>query len=147
MRALIQRVSSASVAIEGSIVGKIGAGLVILLGISHDDGEAEAKYLADKCAKLRIFCDDNDKMNRSLLDINGEALIISQFTLYGDASRGRRPGFSDAARPEHAIPLYEKFISEVEKPGVKVATGKFGASMLVDIKNNGPVTMMLESKK
>ena len=147
MRALIQRVSSASVAVEGEIIGKIDAGLVILLGISHDDGEAEVKYLADKCAKLRIFCDDNDKMNRSLLDINGEALIISQFTLYGDASRGRRPGFSDAARPKHAIPLYEQFISEVEKLGVKVATGKFGASMLVDIKNNGPVTMMLESKK
>ena len=146
MRALIQRVSSGSVTIEDEVVGKINEGLVILLGINHDDNEADAKYLADKCVNLRIFCDENDKMNRSLLDIEGEALIISQFTLYGDARKGRRPSFTDAARPVHAIPLYEKFIEYVKNSNIKVATGEFGASMLVDIQNNGPVTLMLESQ-
>jgi D-tyrosyl-tRNA(Tyr) deacylase len=146
MRALIQRVSSGSVKIADKTVGKIDEGLVILLGITHDDAEEDVGYLADKCINLRIFCDENDKMNLSLLDIKGEALIISQFTLYGDARKGRRPGFSDAARPEHAIPLYEKFIEAVKKKQIKVATGEFGASMLVDIKNEGPVTLMLESK-
>ena len=146
MRALIQRVSSGSVKIAGNIVGEIGQGLVILLGITHDDTEEDVRYLADKCMNLRIFCDEADKMNRSLLDIAGEALIISQFTLYGDARKGRRPGFSEAARPEHAIPLYEKFVQKVKDSKIKVATGEFGASMLVDIKNNGPVTLMLESK-
>ena len=146
MRALIQRVSSGSVKISDKIVGKIGQGLVILLGITHDDTEADVKFLADKCVNLRIFCDEDDKMNRSLLDIGGEALIISQFTLYGDARKGRRPGFSEAARPDHAIPLYEKFVEKVKQYKIKVATGEFGAKMLVDIKNNGPVTLMLESK-
>ena len=146
MRALIQRVSNASVKIAGRTVGKTGQGLVILLGITHDDTEADVKYLADKCVNLRIFCDDDDKMNRSLLDIDGEALIISQFTLYGDARKGRRPGFSSAARPDYAIPLYEKFVQTVKDCKIKVATGKFGAKMLVDIKNDGPVTLMLESR-
>ena len=146
MRALIQRVSSGSVKISDKTVGKIGQGLVILIGITHDDTEADVKFLADKCVNLRIFCDEDDKMNRSLLDIGGEALIISQFTLYGDARKGRRPGFSEAARPDHAIPLYEKFVEEVGQHKIKVATGEFGAKMLVDIKNDGPVTLMLESK-
>ncbi|MFA6715828.1 MAG: D-aminoacyl-tRNA deacylase [Victivallaceae bacterium] len=146
MRALIQRVSSGSVKISGRTAGKIGRGLVILLGITHKDTEAEVKYLAEKCVNLRIFCDEAGKMNRSLHDIKGEALIISQFTLYGDAAKGRRPGFSEAARPEHAIPLYESFIKAVQNCNIKVATGEFGASMLVDIKNDGPVTLMLESK-
>lgn len=146
MRALIQRVSSGSVKIGGKTVGKIEQGLVVLLGITHDDTESDVKFLADKCVNLRIFCDDDGKMNRSLLDISGEALIISQFTLYGDARKGRRPGFSEAARPDHAIPLYEKFIDAVKNYKIKVATGEFGAEMLVDIKNDGPVTLMLESK-
>ena len=146
MRALIQRVSSGSVKINGKVAGKIEQGLVILLGITHDDTESDVKFLADKCVNLRIFCDDDDKMNRSLLDIGGGALIISQFTLYGDARKGRRPGFSEAARPDHAIPLYEKFVEMVQKHKIKVATGEFGAKMLVDIKNDGPVTLMLESK-
>ena len=146
MRALIQRVSSGSVKINGKVAGKIEQGLVILLGITHDDTESDVKFLADKCVNLRIFCDNDDKMNRSLLDIGGGALIISQFTLYGDARKGRRPGFSEAARPDHAIPLYEKFVEMVQKHKIKVATGEFGAKMLVDIKNDGPVTLMLESK-
>jgi D-tyrosyl-tRNA(Tyr) deacylase len=146
MRALIQRVSSSSVAISGKTVGRIGPGLVILLGITHTDTDADVKYLADKCVNLRIFCDEAGKMNRSLLDIKGEALIISQFTLYGDTVKGRRPGFSEAARPEQAVPLYENFIEAVRNSNIKVATGEFGASMLVDIKNDGPVTLMLESK-
>ena len=146
MRALIQRVSSASVKISDKTVGKITEGLVILLGITHDDTEDDVKFLANKCINLRIFCDENDKMNCSLLDIGGEALIISQFTLYGDVRKGRRPGFSEAARPEHAIPLYEKFIQAVKEYEIKVETGEFGAKMLVDIKNDGPVTLMLESK-
>lgn len=146
MRALIQRVSSGSVEISGRTVGRIGPGLVILLGITHTDTEADAKYLADKCVKLRIFCDAAGKMNRSLHDIGGEALIVSQFTLYGDTVKGRRPGFSEAARPEQAVPLYESFIKAVENCRIKAATGEFGASMLLDIKNDGPVTLMLESK-
>jgi D-tyrosyl-tRNA(Tyr) deacylase len=147
MRALIQRVSSASVTIAGEMVGKIGPGLVILLGVTHDDDERDVAYLADKCINLRIFRDEQDKMNRSLLDVAGEALIISQFTLYGDTRKGRRPSFVDAALPEHAVPLYEKFIKAVEEQGIKVATGRFGADMLVDIQNHGPVTLMVESKK
>jgi len=146
MRALIQRVSSGSVEIDGRTVGKIAQGLVVLLGITHDDTESDVKFLADKCVNLRIFGDDDDKMNRSLRDVGGEALIISQFTLYGDARKGRRPGFSEAARPDHAIPLYEKFVETVKNYGIKVATGVFGAKMLVDIKNDGPVTLMLKSK-
>lgn len=147
MRALVQRVSAASVTIDGKVVGSIGPGLMILLGITHDDDERDVDYLADKCVNLRIFRDDDDKMNRSLLEVKGEALIVSQFTLYGDATKGRRPSFVDAALPEHAIPLYENFIKAVTATGVSVASGEFGADMLVDIKNHGPVTLMLESKK
>lgn len=145
MRALVQRVSSASVTIEGEVAGEISHGLAILLGITHSDTVDDAVFLADKCANLRIFCDPDDKMNLSLLDVKGGALIISQFTLYGDSRKGRRPSFTDAARPEHAIPLYEKFISEMKGKGIPVATGRFGACMSVNIVNEGPVTLMVES--
>ncbi|OGV53178.1 MAG: D-tyrosyl-tRNA(Tyr) deacylase [Lentisphaerae bacterium GWF2_44_16] len=145
MKALVQRVSSASVTIENSVVGKIGQGLLILLGITHGDTVKEVSFIADKCANLRIFKDGEDKMNLSLLDIGGEALVVSQFTLYGDARKGRRPGFTDAARPEHAIPLYEKFIEELRKAGINTATGQFGAEMQVDLCNSGPVTIMIET--
>lgn len=145
MKALVQRVSSASVTIENSVVGKIGQGLLILLGITHSDTLKEVSFVADKCANLRIFKDGEDKMNLSLLDIGGEALVVSQFTLYGDARKGRRPGFTDAARPEHAIPLYEKFIEELRTAGINTATGQFGAEMQVDLCNSGPVTIMIET--
>ncbi len=146
MRALVQRVSRGAVKVDDEIVGQIGHGLVILLGVSHDDGSEEVNFVADKCVNLRIFEDDAGKMNRSLLEVGGEALVISQFTLYGDCRKGRRPGFNDAALPEHAIPLYEEFIARVEKSGVKAATGIFGASMQVEIINEGPVTLLVESK-
>ena len=147
MRALIQRVSSASVAIDGEVNGSVNQGLLILLGVTHTDTENDALYLAEKIANLRIFCDEQDKMNLSLLDINGEALVISQFTLYGDCRKGRRPGFSDAARPELADPLYERFIALLKEQGVKkVDTGRFGADMKVALVNDGPVTLIVESK-
>ena len=148
MRALIQRVSSASVAIDGETVGSCNAGFLILLGVTHTDTEADAAYLAEKCANLRIFCDEQDKMNLSLLDVYGEALVISQFTLYGDCRKGRRPGFSDAARPELANPLYEKFVELLRAQGVRrVETGRFGADMKVSLLNDGPVTLIVESKE
>ena len=125
---------------------EIGKGLVILLGVTHSDTEKDAAFLAEKCMNLRIFEDDAGKMNRSLLDVGGEALIISQFTLYGDASHGRRPSFTEAARPEVAIPLYEKFVELCRGYGVRVATGRFGAEMLVSIRNDGPVTILAESR-
>lgn len=146
MRVLVQRVKSSSVMIDGVVNGAVGTGLTILVGVTHTDTEAEARYLAEKCVNLRIFEDEAGKMNRSLLDINGEALIISQFTLYGDTTQGRRPFFGDAARPEIAEPLYEKFIEFVKLYGVNVATGIFGADMKVEIINDGPVTLMIESK-
>ncbi len=147
MKALVQRVSSGSVTVDGEITGKIGQGLVILLGISQFDDHADADFVADKCVNLRIFVDGEGKMNRSMLDIGGEALIISQFTLYGDCRKGRRPSFNEAARPEHAIPLYEYFVEKVRQTGIKVETGIFGAKMDVDIHNDGPVTLMVESKE
>ncbi len=147
MRALIQRVKKASVSIDGKTVGKIGPGLLILFGVTHSDTESDAAYLAEKTANLRIFCDEAGKMNRSLIENDGEALVVSQFTLYGDCRKGRRPGFSDAALPEQAIPLYEKFVEllseQIRKP---VPTGEFGADMLVSLENDGPVTFMVESK-
>ncbi len=146
MKALIQRVIRGSVDVAGQRIGEIGNGLVLLLGITHSDTEKDAVFLAEKCVTLRIFEDGAGKMNRSLLDIGGELLIISQFTLYGDASHGRRPSFTEAARPEYAIPLYEKFIELCRTSGVRVATGEFGADMLVSIENDGPVTIMVESK-
>ena len=146
MRALVQRAAAGSVDVAGERIGEIGKGLVILLGVTHSDTEKDAAFLAEKCMNLRIFEDDAGKMNRSLLDVGGEALIISQFTLYGDASHGRRPSFTEAARPEVAIPLYEKFVELCRGYGVRVATGRFGAEMLVSIRNDGLVTILAESR-
>lgn len=145
MRALVQRVIRGEVRINDKVAGKISTGLVILLGVAPDDDLAKADYLADRCARLRIFEDDKGKMNFSLKDTGGEALVISQFTLYADTA-GRRPSFSGAARPEVAIPCYERFISALSNMGIHVETGTFGADMKVELVNDGPVTIMLESK-
>jgi D-tyrosyl-tRNA(Tyr) deacylase len=145
MRALVQRVTKSSVSVEGKTVGTIDHGLVILLGIRTGDTEDEARYLAEKCVNLRIFADENSKFNRSLLEVGGGALVISQFTLYGDTRKGRRPGFEEAARPEIAEPLYNCFIQELRQFPIRVAEGIFGAMMVVEIHNDGPVTFMLES--
>lgn len=150
MRALVQRVSEGGVYIsEENYKEEIGKGIVILLGIRSDDTENDLLFVADKCSNLRIFQDENDKMNLSLKDVDGEVLIISQFTLYGDAQKGNRPSFIDAARPETAIPIYEKFIERMKQnlSAEKIKTGKFGAMMQVKIINDGPVTILVESKK
>lgn len=150
MRALVQKVSEGGVFIvKENYNAGIGKGMVILLGIKAGDHEDDVNYVADKCCNLRIFEDENEKMNLSVKDVDGEILIISQFTLYGDTSRGNRPGFTEAARPEEAIPLYEKFIFRVKTNigSDKVKTGKFGAMMTVKIINDGPVTFTVESKK
>ena len=146
MKALVQRVKYARVKVAGETVGEIGAGLLILLGVGLEDTEKEAAFVADKCANLRIFEDDAGKMNRSLIDTGGAALVISQFTLYGDASHGRRPSFSAAAPPELAEPLYRKFVDLLKNAGVPVATGRFRAEMAVELCNDGPVTIMVESR-
>ncbi len=146
MRALVQRVTKGAVSIDGKIVGAIEQGLVILLGIRTGDMEADAHYLAEKCANLRIFAGADGKFNRSLLDVGGGALVISQFTLYGDTRKGRRPGFEEAAPPEIAEPLYKGFVQELRRFPIHVAEGVFGAMMLVEIHNDGPVTLMLESQ-
>ena len=147
MRAVVQRVSRASVTIGGEVYGKIDKGLVVLLGITHQDDQKDARWLAEKVAHLRVFEDEQGKMNRSLADIGGEMLIISQFTLYGDCRKGRRPGFSDAAPPDIAKPLYLFFEEEVKKKGIKAATGTFQAEMKVELVNDGPVTLLLDSLK
>jgi len=144
MRALIQRVSRASVSVEGRVLSEIGPGLVILLGVGHADGEAQAAALAGKIANLRIFEDQAGKTNLSVLDTAGEALVVSQFTLYADTRKGRRPSFIDAALPEQAAPLVERFVEQLRANGVPAKTGQFGAHMLVEIHNNGPVTIWLE---
>jgi len=144
MRALIQRVTSGKVTVEGKTVAKIGHGLVILLGIGQEDTEEDAKFLAEKIATLRIFEDSASKFNLSLLDVSGAAIVVSQFTLYGDACKGRRPSFSEAARTEVAAPLVEKFTGFLRFQGVPAQTGIFGAHMLVEIENDGPVTLWLE---
>lgn len=144
MKILIQRVESAQVTVENAIVGSIKAGLLIFVGVTHSDTEVEVRYLAKKMVGLRIFEDSEGKMNRSLVDIQGEALIISQFTLYADCEKGRRPSFIDAALPAQANQLYEKFIEEVKKEGIAVQTGIFGAEMKVGLVNDGPVTILLE---
>ena len=146
MRLLIQRVAKGSVSIDGETVGKTGPGLVVLVGVTHSDTAADAEYLANKCVNLRIFTDENGKMNRSLLETGGTMLAISQFTLYGDCVKGRRPGFDLAARPEMAEVLYETFVKLVRETGVHVETGRFGADMMVEIHNDGPVTFLLESQ-
>ncbi len=147
MRTVLQRVKSATVHINGEVSGTISGGLVVLLGISSHDTIKDVRWMAEKVINLRIFDDQNGKMNMSLADINGEMLIISQFTLYGDCRKGRRPGFSTAARPETAKPLYEEFIKEVKNRQVKVATGIFQAEMEISLVNQGPVTLLLDSEK
>ena len=147
MRAVVQRVSEASVSIAGKTVGAIGKGFLILLGITEGDTPELCAYLAEKCAGLRVFTDENDKMNLSLQDVAGEVLVVSQFTLYGDCRKGRRPGFSDAADPAVAEKLYERFVELMKQQNVaKVQTGRFGADMKVKIFNDGPVTFLLESR-
>ncbi len=146
MRAVVTRVTSASVSIEGNVVGKIGAGLLILLGVHQDDTEKEAVKIADKICGLRIFEDENEKMNVNPTDAGAELLIISQFTLFADC-RSRRPGFSKAARPETAIPLYELVVEECRRRGFKVETGVFAAYMQVASVNDGPVTILLDTKE
>lgn len=147
MRAVIQRVTSSKVEVDGEVVGSIKKGFNVLLGISKEDTEEDLKYIKDKIINLRIFEDENDKMNLSLLDVGGEILLISQFTLYGDCRKGRRPNFMNALGGDEAKVLYEKFINMVKETGIKVETGVFGAHMKVDIQNDGPVTVLLDSKK
>jgi D-tyrosyl-tRNA(Tyr) deacylase len=147
MRALLQRVSHASVTVDGNVVGQIGQGLLVLLGVGQDDSEVEVKTLADKIVHLRIFGDDEGKMNRSLLDVGGQALVVSQFTLYADVRRGRRPSFTDAAPPSLAEPLVESFKEAIAGYGLTVASGIFGAYMQIDIRNEGPVTIWLDSEE
>ena len=144
MRIVLQRVTQASVTIAGRTVGQIGRGFCILLGVAHTDTAAESEWLAEKVAGLRLFGDAEDRMNLSLDDVGGAVLVISQFTLYGDASKGRRPSFVAAARPEQAVPLYDAFIAALRARGLTVATGEFGAQMQVEIRNDGPVTLILE---
>lgn len=147
MRAVVQRVNLSSVIVDGKIVGEIKKGFNVLLGVEEGDCDKDVIYMADKIVNLRIFEDHEDKMNLSLLDVKGEMLCISQFTLLGDARKGRRPNFMAAAKPELANTLYEAFVMEVERLGVHVQTGKFQAHMVVDIQNDGPVTLLLDSKK
>lgn len=144
MKVLIQRVSKASVTVNDEVVGQIGVGFVILVGVTHTDTQAEAEWLAQKVAGLRLFEDSEGKMNLGLADVGGSVLVVSQFTLYGDAAKGRRPSWIAAARPEQADPLITHFIRQLEAQGLTVATGVFGAHMVVDIQNNGPVTLLIE---
>ena len=147
MRAVVQRVTSSKVVVDGKIVGSINKGINVLIGISCDDNEGDLKYIRDKIINLRIFEDENFKMNKSLMDIGGEMLVISQFTLYGDCRKGRRPNFMAALGGEEAKKLYDQFVLMIKECGIKVETGIFGADMKVDIQNDGPVTILLDSKK
>ena len=144
MRVVLQRVSRASVTIDSRVAGAIGRGYCLLVGFTQSDTADQVTWMADKVAGLRIFADADDKMNLSLGEVGGAVLVVSQFTLYGDASKGRRPSFVDAARPEIAIPLYERFITELRARGLEVKTGEFGAMMQVELVNDGPVTLVLE---
>ena len=146
MRALLQRVSHASVTVDGRIVGRIGRGFVVLLGVTHADTRAETEWVAAKIAGLRVFDDEVGKMNVSLAEVGGELLVVSQFTLYGDARKGRRPSFTGAAAPERAEPLVDTFVEILREAGFTVATGVFGAHMDVEIHNDGPVTMLIEKE-
>ncbi|RWZ59975.1 D-tyrosyl-tRNA(Tyr) deacylase [Halobacillus fulvus] len=146
MRAVVQRAAGASVEVNENEVGAINHGLVVLIGVTHEDTEEDARYLAKKIPFLRIFEDENEKMNRSLVDVQGKMLSISQFTLYGDCRKGRRPNFMGAAKPDHAEKLYEAFNSFVESEGVQVETGEFGAMMNVQLTNSGPVTLVIDSQ-
>ena len=147
MRAVIQRVERASVSVEGEIRGQIGAGFLVLIGVEEGDGDADFKYIADKAPNLRVFEDEQGKMNRSLLDVGGELLAVSQFTLLGDARGGRRPSFITAARPETADPMYERLVADWRARGIRVETGVFGAHMKVSLVNDGPVTILLDSRR
>ena len=147
MRAVIQRVEEASVSVEGEIRGQVGAGFLVLIGVEEGDGDADFKYIADKVPNLRVFEDDQGKMNRSLMDVGGEVLAVSQFTLLGDARGGRRPSFIAAARPETADPMYERLVAEWRARGIRVETGVFGAHMKVALVNDGPVTILLDSRR
>ena len=147
MRAVVQRVTEASVRVDGQTVGRIGAGLLVLLGVGQGDGEADAAWMAEKVLNLRIFEDEDGKMNRSVVEREGAILAVSQFTLFGDCRKGRRPGFSDAARPEVAVPLYERVVALFGEAGVPVETGVFQADMKVSLVNDGPVTLLLDSRK
>ena len=147
MRLVVQRVREAGVTVDGRATGDIGAGVVVLVGVSPDDGDAEVRWAADKVANLRIFNDDEGKMNRSLLDVAGEALVVSQFTLYGDARKGRRPSFIRAAQGPEAEEVYERVVKALGALGVRCATGEFGAMMDVSLVNEGPVTILLDSEK
>ena len=147
MRAVVQRVTSADVKIDGEVKGKIDNGFMVLLGVGNGDTEEDMKYIADKIINLRVFSDEHDKMNLSLADVDGSMLVISQFTLYGDCSHGRRPYFGDAMEPVGANKMYENFVSYVRDKGIHTETGEFGADMKVSLTNDGSVTIILESKK
>ena len=147
MRAVVQKVSRSKVTVEEEVTGSITHGLMVLLGVTHDDTEADAGYLAEKIANLRIFEDADDKLNLSVKDVQGAVLSISQFTLYGDCRKGRRPSFTEAARPEQANKLYEVFNERLQQEGVDVETGRFQTHMMVELVNDGPVTLLLDSKK
>ena len=147
MRAIVQRVKSANVQIDGQLVAEIESGLLIFLGISIDDQQSDIDYLIRKIANLRIFRDDDLRMNKSLLDVGGQALVVSQFTLYGDCRKGRRPNFSQAAKPEKAHQLYQVFVNQLLQLGIDVKTGVFQATMEVELTNDGPITILLDSKK
>jgi D-tyrosyl-tRNA(Tyr) deacylase len=144
MRVVLQRVSSASVRVDGNVIGDIGPGLVLLIGIHRNDTDEDMHYVMDKCVHLRIFSDETGKMNHSVLDMGGELLVVSQFTLYGDTRKGRKPGFDQAGRPDMAEPLYERAVARLRDHGLQVATGRFGANMQVDLINDGPVTLIIE---
>ncbi|MCK8059032.1 MULTISPECIES: D-aminoacyl-tRNA deacylase [unclassified Fusibacter] len=147
MRAVVQRVTSSSVTVDNKVTGAIKKGLMVLLGVHEEDTNKDLDYMAEKLVNLRIFEDEEDVMNLSLLDIGGEALIVSQFTLMGDVRKGRRPSYSKAAKPDDANSMYEAFVEKIRSYGIKVGTGVFQADMLVDIKNDGPVTILLDSHK
>ncbi|WP_423407508.1 D-aminoacyl-tRNA deacylase [Heyndrickxia sp. MSNUG] len=146
MRLVVQRSKEAKVTVEGEVTGSIAKGFVVLVGVTHEDKEEDAAFLAEKVANLRVFEDEAGKMNLSLLDVGGEILSVSQFTLYGDCRKGRRPNFMDAAKPEHALSIYEAFNRFLNEKGIKVGTGVFGAMMDVQLTNDGPVTLIIDSK-
>ncbi|RBW70432.1 D-aminoacyl-tRNA deacylase [Bacillus taeanensis] len=146
MKVVVQRSKKAAVTVNNEVVGKIENGLMLLVGITHNDTEEDAKYTAEKVANLRIFENDEGKMTHSLIDVEGQALSVSQFTLYGDCSKGRRPNFMSAAKPDHALEIYEAFNRYLEEQGIKVETGRFGAMMDITFTNDGPVTLIVESK-
>jgi D-tyrosyl-tRNA(Tyr) deacylase len=147
MKVVVQRAKKAKVTVNGEVVGAIGHGLVLLVGVTHSDTIEDVAFIADKIAHLRIFEDETGKMNLSVLDVGGDILSVSQFTLYGDCRKGRRPNFMEAARPDHALPLYEALNEALRQKGIRVETGKFGAMMEVELINDGPVTLIVESKE